>query len=217
GSSLDGGRELVRESAPKQLANSRANSCCRHPHASTSSRDIAARSVRAISFRRGSNRRGTKTVESRSNPSASPNSPLTPSPIPPHATDENGGCERLRHPRRPVHAGSVRQRDDLGSSTSSYPSAFGTSWCQERCNRVCRLGRACLDAFSGALHQPVRDTASAARMAGDRALPAGAGRYGRTEPQRRRLQQGVHRRTLLTAEVRKAHRHFARTIERGLT
>src|SRR5208283_1330021 len=95
GSSLDGGRELVRESAPKQLANSRANSCCRHPHASTSSRDIAARSVRAISFRRGSNRRGTKTVESRSNPSASPNSPLTPSPIPPHATDENGGCERL--------------------------------------------------------------------------------------------------------------------------
>src|SRR5208283_643896 len=99
GSSLDGGRELVRESAPKQLANSRANSCCRHPHASTSSRDIAARSVRAISFRLVSNRRGTKTVESRSNPSASPNSPLTPSPIPPHATDENGGCERLRRDR----------------------------------------------------------------------------------------------------------------------
>src|SRR5208337_2989108 len=41
-----------------------------------------------------SNRRGTKTAESRSNPSASPNSPLTPSPIPPHATDENGGCDR---------------------------------------------------------------------------------------------------------------------------
>src|SRR5208283_3987543 len=83
-------------SAPKRLANSRANSCCRHPHASTSSRDIAARSVRAISFRRGSNRRGTQIVESRSRPSASPNSLLTLSPIPPHATDENGGSERLR-------------------------------------------------------------------------------------------------------------------------
>src|SRR5208283_2934471 len=82
-------------SAPKRLANSRANSCCRHPHASTSSRDIAARSVRAISFRRGSNRRGTQIVESRSSPSASPNSLLTLSPIPPHATDENGGSERL--------------------------------------------------------------------------------------------------------------------------
>src|SRR5208283_2444417 len=117
GSSLDGGRELVRESAPKQLANSRANSCCRHPHASTSSRDIAARSVRAISFRRGSNRRGTKTVESRSNPSASPNSPLTPSPIPPHATDENGGCERL-----PLNSFAA----DLSPVLRRYFSSTGT-------------------------------------------------------------------------------------------
>lgn len=54
-----------------------------------------------------------------------------------------------------------------------------------------------LDALPGDLREPVRHAAAPARMAEDCALPGRTRRYGRPQPEPRRLQQGVHRQRVL--------------------